>query len=59
MVSAMSLDTLLTQSISGLAGQSSAIDWLFLYLSNPDVLWLPGIVLGSYWLWLGFSRGAN
>jgi membrane-associated phospholipid phosphatase len=57
MVSAMSLDTLLTQSISGLAGQSSAIDWLFLYLSNPDVLWLPGIVLGSYWLWLS-SREA-
>jgi undecaprenyl-diphosphatase len=52
MVIAMDVDAFLTRAISGLAGQSSALDWVFLYLSDPDVLWVPGIVLGLYWLWL-------
>jgi undecaprenyl-diphosphatase len=33
------------------------MDWLFLYVSDPDVLWIPGILLGMYWLWLS-SREA-
>ena len=52
MVIAMDVDAFLTRAISELAGQSSALDWVFLYLSDPDVLWVPGIVLGLYWLWL-------
>jgi undecaprenyl-diphosphatase len=56
-VSAMDVDTLLTRSINEWAGQSSWMDWWFLYLSNPDVLWVPGILLGMYWLWLS-SREA-
>jgi len=47
----MEVDAFLTQSISELAGRSSLLDWLFLYVSDPDVLWVPGILLGMYWLW--------
>jgi undecaprenyl-diphosphatase len=57
MVTSMSVDAFLTRSINQLAGQSSEMDWVFLYLSNPDVLWVPGILLGIYWLWLS-SREA-
>jgi len=53
----MDVDTFLTRSINQWAGQSSLMDWWFLYLSNPDVLWVPGILLGMYWLWLS-SREA-
>ena len=53
----MDVDTFLTRSINEWAGQSSWMDWWFLYLSNPDVLWVPGILLGMYWLWLS-SREA-
>ena len=48
----MDIDAFLTQLISGLAGKSPGVDWLFLLLSNPDVLWVPGILLALYWLWL-------
>ena len=48
----MNADAFLTRFINQLAGHSSGMDWLFLYLSNPDVLWAPGILLGMYWLWL-------
>ena len=48
----MSVDALLSRAINEYAGQSSALDWFFLFLSNPDVLWLPGFLLGLYWLWL-------
>jgi undecaprenyl-diphosphatase len=47
----MSWDLFLTRSINGLAGKHPWTDWLFLTLSDPDMLWLPGIFLGSYWLW--------
>src|SRR6476646_7396439 len=67
MVSAMGLDAFLTRLISELVGRSAVMDWLFLYVSVPDVLWLPGILLGIYWLWLspreavigGLSLGAS
>ncbi len=48
----MSADTSLTRAINALAGQSSMMDWLFLFVSEPDVLWIPGICLGMYWLWV-------
>ena len=48
----MSADVPLTRAINELAGQSSVMDWLFLFVSEPDVLWIPGILLGMYWLWL-------
>jgi undecaprenyl-diphosphatase len=51
-VTIMGADTLLTRSVNELAGQSSSLDWLSLYVSDPDVLWVPGILLGIYWLWL-------
>ncbi|HET7909830.1 MAG TPA: phosphatase PAP2 family protein [Nitrospira sp.] len=52
MVIAMNVDAFLTQAISGLAGESPGLDWFSLYLSDPDVLWVPGILLALYWLWL-------
>jgi undecaprenyl-diphosphatase len=48
----MNVDGFLTRAISGLSGQSPGLDWLFLSLSDPDVLWVPAILLGLYWLWL-------
>jgi undecaprenyl-diphosphatase len=47
----MTLDLSLTRSISELAGRSPAMDWLFLFVSDPDVLWIPGMLLAAYWLW--------
>jgi undecaprenyl-diphosphatase len=47
----MNLDQFLTRSISELAGRSSTMDWLFLFVSDSDVLWGPCILLGIYWLW--------
>ena len=44
-------DVFFTHLINGLAGKHTWADWLFLTLSDPDMLWLPGILLGSYWLW--------
>jgi len=48
----MSWDESLFRAINGLAGQSAWIDRLALNLSNPSLLWVPGIVLAGYWLWL-------
>lgn len=48
----MSWDESLFRAINSAAGQSSVLDWLALILSSPGLLWLPGIVLGGYWLWL-------
>ena len=53
----MEVDAFLTRSISELAGRSSVMDWLFLYVSEPDALWLPGILLGMYWLWRSPREG--
>jgi undecaprenyl-diphosphatase len=48
----MNWDESLFHAINGLAGRSVALDWLALTLSSPSVLWVPGILLGGYWLWL-------
>ena len=50
MVSYMSWDLFLTRAINGLAGETSWLDWTFLTLCEPDTLWLPSILLGSYWV---------
>ena len=48
----MSWDESLFRAVNGLAGQSSWIDQLALNLSKSSLLWVPGIVLAGYWLWL-------
>jgi undecaprenyl-diphosphatase len=48
----MSWDESLFRAINGQAGRWPAVDWLALTLSSPNLLWVPGIVLGCYWLWL-------
>jgi undecaprenyl-diphosphatase len=53
----MEVDAFVTRSISELAGRSSMMDWWFLYVSEPDRLWLPGILLGVYWLWRSPREG--
>lgn len=52
----MSWDESLFRAINGLAGQSPVLDWLAFTLSDPDTLWLPGILLGCYWIWLSWRE---
>jgi undecaprenyl-diphosphatase len=52
----VSWDEVLLRAINGPAGQSSWLDWLALALSEPDTLWLPGILLGGYWIWLSWRE---
>jgi undecaprenyl-diphosphatase len=48
----MSWDESLFRAINGFAGQSAWLDGLALNLPTSSLLWVPGIVLGGYWLWL-------
>jgi len=50
----MSWDESLFRAVNGLAGQSAWIDQLALNLSKSSLLWIPGIVLTGYWLWLSW-----
>lgn len=52
----MTWDESLFRAINGLAGQSSLLDWLALTLSDPGLLWAPGILLSCYWLWLSWRE---
>ena len=51
MVTSRSWDIFLTRTINGLAGETSWLDWSSLRLWEPDTLWVPVVLLGSYWLW--------
>lgn len=46
----MSLDLFLVHAINDFAGETSWIDWIFLALCQSNMLWLPGILLGGYWV---------
>ena len=46
----MSLDLFLTRALNDFAGETSWDNWTFLALSDPGMLWLPGILLGAYWV---------
>ena len=48
----MSWDESFFLAVNGFAGQSAWLDGLALNLSNSSLLWVPGIVLAGYWLWL-------
>lgn len=52
----MNWDESFLRAINGLAGQSPFLDWLALTLSSPDHLWVPGILLSCYWLWLSWRE---
>ena len=52
----MSWDEALFRAINGLAGQSATLDRLALTLSNASLLWVPGILLTLYWLWLSWRE---
>ena len=52
----MSVDESLVRAINGLAGQSDWIDGLALGLSNSGLLWVPGILLTGYWLWVSWRE---
>jgi len=52
----MNLDESIFRVINGWGGQSPVLDWLALTLSSPSVLWLPGILLTCYWLWLSWRE---
>jgi undecaprenyl-diphosphatase len=47
----MSVDEFMFRAVNGWAGESAVLDRLARALSNPDVLWAPGVLLAGYWLW--------
>jgi undecaprenyl-diphosphatase len=46
----ISWDVFLTRTVNGFAGETAWIDRVMLTLCEPDTLWLPAILLGSYWM---------
>ena len=52
----MNLDESIFRVINGLAGQSPTLDWLAMTLSSPSILWVPGILLTGYWLWVSWRE---
>jgi undecaprenyl-diphosphatase len=52
----MNWDEQLFLAINGLAGRSPGVDWAMAELARPGLLWLPGILLGIYWLWLSWRE---
>lgn len=52
----MNWDDALFRAINGLAGRWTTLDWLALTLSNAGLLWVPGILLALYWLWLSWRE---
>lgn len=52
----MSWDESFFRAINGLAGQSARVDQLALYLSTSSLLWVPGILLTAYWVWLSWRE---
>ena len=52
----MSWDESLFRAINGFAGQSAWLDELALNLSKSSLLWVPGILLTGYWLWLSWRE---
>ena len=51
-------DETLLRAINGLAGHSAVLDAVMLALADPTLLWVPGFLLGSYWLWLNWREMA-
>jgi undecaprenyl-diphosphatase len=47
----MSLDETLFRLLNGLAGRSSAMDWIMVELAKPGNLFYPGLLVAAYWLW--------
>jgi undecaprenyl-diphosphatase len=52
----MSWDEAVLLAINGFAGQSAPFDRFALGLSRPGLLWVPGILLTCYWLWLSWRE---
>ncbi len=52
----MNWDEQLSLTINGLAGRSPGVDWVMIELAKPGLLWVPGILLGVYWLWLSWRE---
>lgn len=52
----MSWDESLFRAINSFAGKSDTLDWLALTISSPSLLWVPGILLSCYWLWLSWRE---
>lgn len=48
----MALDEALFRTINGLAEHSAIADWLMLILAQSSNLFLPGLLVFVYWLWL-------
>jgi undecaprenyl-diphosphatase len=54
----MNWDESLFRGINGLAGWSSAIDWIMVELAKPGNLFYPGLLAAGYWLWKNWRESA-
>jgi undecaprenyl-diphosphatase len=45
------MDESLFRAINGLAGWSSAMDWIMVELAKPDNLLYPIVLVAAYWFW--------
>lgn len=52
----MSWDESLFRVINGLAGQSSAMDWIMVELAKPANLLYPCLLAAGYWLWTNWRE---
>ena len=50
------MDESLCRAVNGFAGQWAWLDELALRLSQSSLLWIPGILLIVYWLWLSWRE---
>ncbi len=46
------MDEALFRAINGLAGHSAMADWFMLALAQASNLFLPGVLVFAYWLWM-------
>ncbi|MGQ0809653.1 MAG: phosphatase PAP2 family protein [Nitrospiraceae bacterium] len=47
----MSWDEAFFRAINSLAGRHTLLDHLMVDLADPDLLWIPGILLAVFWYW--------
>lgn len=48
----MTWDLQLFAAMNGLAGHSAVLDDVMLMLGRPSSLWVPGLLAGTYWVWM-------
>lgn len=52
----MGWDEAIFRAINGFAGRSAMLDSLAVSITHAGLLWVPGVLLTSYWLWLSWRE---